>query len=185
MDDSAQLMILEIIFFATVVILALVLVYQLSPSSVVTNKYTTELRETGDNALRSISQDDPSEEQGSGYPSSKLVDYLITNAYHSMVADLHTFLPSTVLYNIYVADETQIKFWCNSLGETVFDDALEPIDPVTVSHCIVTIDPLFLTDFSDGHYQLGGGKDEHGASSSPRSDLFYMFAEWDTDHYEL
>jgi len=137
MDNKGQMMVLETIFFAAIVILSLVFFYQLSPSSIVSNTYTYDLKIVGADALYSVYDDVITVDHPSGYPSSKLVHYLITNAYADMVSDLNNMLPSNVMYNIYVSDGTETVFWCNCFGD---DDELQSIDPVTVSHCAVAMD---------------------------------------------
>ena len=60
-------------------------------------------------------------------------------------------------------------FWCNSLGETGINDNLPTIDPVTVSHCIIAIDPSHLGGFSSGQ----------------SDDLFTTFEETELSTYDV
>jgi len=160
MDDKGQMMVLEVIFFAVMVLLSLVFIYQLSPSSIVSNKYTNNLKIIGDDALHSLYNDAPTGDFPAGYPSSKLIHYLITNAYGSMISDLNNMLPPTVMYNIYITNitnETINMFWCNSFGNP--SEALENIGAVTISHCITSIDPNFLLPIGDVMFRNSGSND--------------------------
>lgn len=145
-DDKGQIMVLETIFFASTIILAIVFLYQLSPPSVVSDVYTSDLKSVGDDALRNLYNDVVTEPPYPGYPTSKLVHYLIADEYGSMVSDLRNFITSTVMYNIYVSNGEKIMFWCNSFGgsdESI--DILPGTDPVVISHCVIAIDPVFLS----------------------------------------
>jgi len=148
MDNTGQMMVLETIFFASTVILAIVFLYQLAPPSVVTEVYSTDLKAIGDDALRNIYQDNvtnPPDYAKPGYPQSALVHYLIENEYGSLVSDLHNLIPSTVMYNIYVTNVSTTMFWCNSFaGSDNSTDILQGVDPVSVAHCLIAIDPTFL-----------------------------------------
>jgi len=150
-NDNGQMMVLETIFFASSIILSIVFLYQLSPSSVVSNIYTTDLKSIGDDALHNMYNDEIVSPQ-LGYPSSKLVHYIINNEYGSFVSDIRNLIPSSVLYNIYISNGLQNVFWCNSFGENDEDvDILIHSDPVVIAHCLVPIDPAFITDSCDLH----------------------------------
>lgn len=155
-DNKAQMMVLETIFFTATVILSLVFLYQLSPPSIVTNVYTEDLKILGTEALyaiyNSVLDDVIAEGYPPEYPSSKLVHYLIQDGYGSMISDLRNLLPSTVMYHIYISNGDDIMFWCDSIGNTAEDDILPSVDPVTVSNCIVAIDPVFLDVYESDFY---------------------------------
>lgn len=150
MDDKGQMMILEVIFFTAIVVLSLVFIYQISPSSIVTNKYANDLKIAGDGALYSLYDDIIVEGQPSNYRFSKMEHYLITNAYGDFISDLNNMLPPNVMYNIYISNGTTTKFWCSFIGD--YYNSMISIDPVSVSHCFVAIDPYLLTGFPDSHY---------------------------------
>lgn len=183
MDDKGQMIVLEAIFFAMTIIMSLVFIYQLSPSSIVTDVYSNDLKIMGDDALRSLYNDDLSGNYPAGYPSSKLVHYLISNSYGSMVSDLNNMLPPSVMYNIYLSNETQTIFWCNSLG--VYDDSLHPIDPVSISHCIVAIHPAFseVARLLDIYAEVEG--DPRFSTSSEESDVFALFDDYSGPCFEV
>jgi len=145
MDDKGQMMVLETVFFAVTVLLALIFLYQLSPSSAVSNEYTNILKIQGDDALQSLYTDVVPGNYPSDFPANKLVYYLITNDYHNFTSDLNNLLPSTVMYNIYISNGTKIPvFWCNSDEDSA--TPLQPMGPVTTSHIIIAMHPEYLTD---------------------------------------
>ncbi|RLF27726.1 MAG: hypothetical protein DRN08_04090 [Thermoplasmata archaeon] len=176
LDDHGQMMTLEVVFFATTVILSLVFIYNLSPPSVVTNKYSSNLKIMGDDALRSLYTQPIIGVPPKGYPNSRLVHYLITNDYGDLVSDLNDLLPSNVMYNIYVSNGTNTMVWCNSQGG--IGQVLPVVDPVTVSHYVVSIDPSYLTGFSEEMYMDAG-------IYVDRSDLCYMFGDYDGSVYDV
>jgi len=193
MDNKGQMMVWEVIFFASIVILSLLFIYQLSPTSVVSDKYSNDLKIQGDTALYALYNDVVTAGgEESNYRFSKIVHYLITNAYGSFISDLNNLLPSTVMYNIYIEayidNETKHVFWGNSFGG--YDDALSSIDPVTVSHCIVAIHPSLLIGFSHFHYMTG--KFTHDGLYPPpiprpynedSSDLYFLFLDSNDDPF--
>ncbi len=137
MDDKGQMLVLETILFAVTIILALIFLYQLSPSSTEANKYSSTIKILGDDTLRMIYNDFNEEKN-----ISTLADFLINNRYGSMRTELDSMLPSTVLYNIYVGNGTKTVFWCASIvGVT---SPLPTIEPVTICHHTVAIDPKLL-----------------------------------------
>lgn len=149
MDDKGQMMVLETVFFAVTVLLALIFLYQLSPSSTVSNEYTNILKIQGDDALQSLYTDVVPGDYPSDFPSNKLVYYLITNDYDGFtLSNLNNLLPSTVIYNIYISNGTKTVFWCNSDGDNT-TPLQTTIGPVTTSHIIIAIHPKYLTDVSE------------------------------------
>jgi len=148
MDDKGQMMVLETVFFAVTVLLALIFLYQLSPSSAVSNEYTNILKIQGDDALQSLYTDVVPGDYPSDFPSNKLVYYLITDDYDGFtLSNLNNLLPSTVIYNIYISNGTKTVFWCNSDGNSI--TPLQTIGPVTTSHIIIAMHPKYLTDVSE------------------------------------
>jgi len=151
-DDKGQIMVLETIFFASTVLLSIIFLYQLSPPSVVSDVYTSDLKAIGDDALRNIYNTPVAgkfritEEFPLGYPKSSLVRYLLENEYGSMVSAIRNLIPSNVMYNIYISNGSRSVFWCNSYGRSdVAIDILPGTDPIIISHCMVPIDPGFLS----------------------------------------
>ena len=147
MDDKAQMMVLESIIFAITVILSLVFLYQLSPSTTVENKYTSDLKLWGDYAIKSLNNAkiENSADYPLDFPSNKLVNYLITNDYNGFISDLNNMLPKTVDYNIYISNGTKTIFWCHSnyKSGTTITGPLKTIEPVSKSHYIIVIDQLY------------------------------------------
>jgi hypothetical protein len=150
--DSAQLMIIEVVIFAATMLLALIFIYQLSPSAILSDKYVNNLKIDGDNALTTIYLTPPSV-TAQGYPTSKLVHYIIINDYIGLSTDLRSRLTPTVLFNIYVSDGIQTKFWCNGFGDPTRQ--LQSSNPVTICHYIIAIHPRQFTDFPESLYVNG------------------------------
>lgn len=176
MDDKAQMMVLESIIFAIIILLSLVFLFQLSPSSTVGEKYTNTLKIRGDDALRSLYTDPANNTSGYplDYPSNKLVYYPITNNYTNFTRDLNKTLPDTVMYNIWISNGIKTIFWCNSFAETTAP--LQAIGSITTSHYFIAIDPTYRTNKTgifSGKYIQGRHSDD-GYDINPRSDL---------DHY--
>lgn len=159
MDDKAQMMVMEAVTFAITVILALAFLFQISPSSTLTDKYTKELKIQGDDALRSLYMEPfTAEILPSNYPSSKLVYYLITNDYENMTSDLNGMLLNTE-YNIWISNGTKTVFWCNSYGDD--STQLQSIRSITTSRCLVAIDHLYINNDTG----IFSGKYKHGDKS--------------------
>jgi len=138
MNNKGQMLIIELIFFASTIILALIFIYQLSPTSV-TSYTTSDLKVIGDNALYALYNDNPPEENfTSGHSMGKLASYVLTGRYTNLVTDLNNLLPSTVIYNIYLSNTSKTIFWCNSnMGIA----PLQSVGSVSRSHCIIALDP--------------------------------------------
>ena len=155
MNDKAQMMVLESVLFAIIILVALVFLYQLSPTSTVSNTYTNDLKIKGDDALRTLYNDEVEKEDlhedfPQGFPKNKLVYYLITDDYyHFIISNLHSMLPPSTMYNIYISNGTKTIFWCNSNLDN--STPLTLIEPVTISHYVIAIHPDLLnqTKFPD------------------------------------
>ncbi len=154
MNNNAQMMVMESVIFAISVIIALAFLFQISPTSALTDQYTKELNIQGDDALRSLYLEPFTEESmPTNFPTNKLVYYLITNDYDSMTSDLNQMLINTE-YNIKISNVTDTVFWCNSNGDDKVQ--LENRRAISTSHCIVAIDPMFLDKESNlftNHYK--------------------------------
>jgi len=151
--DSAQTMVLEVSFFTVMVILSLLFLYRLSPVSVVSSDFTDDLSDQGTDALHSIYNNLPSGEYPSNYPSNALVHYIITNNYEGMISDLNALLQSNVMYNLYITNETEQLFWCSSYQDSAYP--LQTIDPVTIVHCLIAIDPIYIDGETDELFRDG------------------------------
>jgi hypothetical protein len=179
MNDNGQMMVWEAIFFAATVLLALIFLYQLSPTSTISRTSTYDLKVQGNSALYSLANDVILEDRPLGYPSNKLAHYLITNAYENMISDINDFLPSNTMYNIYVSNGTTTVFWCNSQGS--WSAPLPHVDPVTTSHCLVA---MTLTAFSESANRAGFYSDlnvPRDEDFPTRSDLISLFGDQDYD----
>jgi len=151
MDDKGQVMILESIIFTVTILLALVFLYQLSPTSTVSKTYTNDLEIKGDDALKNLyTSKIPSAIAAkipSGFPKNQLVYYLITDDYGSLIlSNLSNMLPPNTLYNIYISNGTKTVFWCSYRPPSAFDSS-EPFpatEPVTISHIVIAIHPDFF-----------------------------------------
>jgi hypothetical protein len=164
MDDKAQMVALEGVFFTVIVVLSLVFLAQLSPSTVLSEKHTNILKIQGDSALQNLYKEPISELTFSDFPSNKIVYYIITNDYTNFTADLNKTIPTIVMYNIWISNETKTVFWCNSNGDYI--TPLITIEPIITSHYIIAIDPFYLNNTAGiftGKYYVG--------KNSDRSDL--------------
>ena len=173
MDDSGQMMVWEVTIFAALVLLSLVFLYQLSPPSIVSNKYSNDLKIIGDDALSALYNDKSiPATYPAGYPSNKLVHYLISDAYGSILSDLHNMLPTNVMYNIYVSNETDRIFWCNSQGDNAVP--LLKVPPITICHCVFALDKTFFTTGEFYSNSLQYFNDTKGAAYDVSLELWYI-----------
>jgi len=153
MDNKAQMMVLESVIFAITILVALVFLYQLSPTSTVSSIYTDTLKVKGDDALQTLYNDEVSDVLPEGFPKSKLIFYLITEDYNALIlSNLQHMLPSNTVYNIYVSNGTKTVFWYNSL---LNDEPAKLSEPVTISHITVAIHPDLL---DTGKFSFATGK---------------------------
>lgn len=152
-NDEAQMMMLEAIFFAITVVIALILLFQMSPTSIQSGSQSSnELKRMGDNALSTIYAEtqyikpliDP--EYVTNNPSSKLVVCIITNDYIELTDSINNILPDSALYNIYISNGIKTVFWCTSTGDV--DEPLAMFDPIAISHHPISIDPIHLDGFN-------------------------------------
>jgi hypothetical protein len=148
-DDKAQMMVLEAIFFAITVVIALILLFQMSPTSIQSGSQSSNnLKMLGDNALDAIYAETQHIKQnvGASYttnnPSSKLVVSIIKNDYSKLTDSLNNILPDSVIYNIYISNGSKTVFWCTSTGDP--NEPLTMLDPVAISHHQISIDPIHL-----------------------------------------
>ena len=177
-NDKAQMMVLEAIFFAITVVIALILLFQMSPTSIQSGAQSSnELKLLGDNALDTIYAETQhiKPNVGEGYitnnPSSKLVVCIITNNYVELTESLNNILSNTVIYNVYVSNGTKTVFWCTSTGDT--DEPLTMLDPVAISHHPISIDPIHLDGFTYDIYD----PEDLGKVKSDIFDDFLPFGE--------
>ena len=169
MDDKGQMLILETIFFAGTVLLALLFIYQMSPTAVESSKYTYDLKIMGDCALDTIYNDVIVEEDLPNNHICKMELYLITNSYGGFISDLNNMLPSNVRFNIYIDNGTTTKFWCSSLGK--YYNPLLSTNQVTVCHCIVSADFFSYAKWAKNAGMFSGNYKYH----SDECDILTLF----------
>jgi hypothetical protein len=185
--DKAQMMVLESIIFAITVVIALVFLIQLAPTSIQSSIGSSiNLKILGDDALdtaytetSNIRNAELIEPMKVAYttnnPSNKLVVSLITNNYSLLIDEtLNKILPANVLYNIYISNGTNKTFWCSYTGDPN-DLPQSPFgEDVFVSHKIIAIDPVHLTSY--GNNSDGTSDIYHiGKHYGDRSDLCHYF----------
>lgn len=142
MDNKGQMMVLEAVVFSISIIISLAFLFQISPSSALTDQYTKELKIQGDDALRTLYFETyDSETLPANFPTSKLINFIINEDYYELTSDLNEMLTNTE-YNIRLANKTKTIFWCNSDGDETTE--LENRRAISSSHCIVAIDPNFF-----------------------------------------
>ena len=146
MDNKGQMMVLEAVVFSISIIISLAFLFQISPSSALTDQYTKELKIQGDDAIRTLYfQNYESASLPTNFPTSKLINYIINEDYFELTSDLNEMLTNTE-YNIRIANKTITIFWCNSYGDETTE--LENRRAISTSHCIVAIDPEFFNENS-------------------------------------
>jgi hypothetical protein len=177
--DKAQMMVLESIIFAITVVIALVFLIQLAPTSIQSSSGSAiDLKILGDDVLdtvytetwhiRSLEEPKIIAMYTTNNPSDKLTVSLITNNYSLWIDEtLNKILPANVLYNIYVSNGTNKIFLCSYTGNPS-DNAQHPLgEDVFVSHKIIAIDPVHLTGYGTGKYNSG-------RYYSDKSDLYWF-----------
>jgi hypothetical protein len=140
-NEAGQMMIIESIFFAVAVLLALLFIYQISLSST-TEGSNEDMKTIGDSGLYTLYNEAPgiTSEYPKGFPPSKLVQYMVSNASENLILDLKNMLPSSVMFNVYIANMSTRWFWCSS-STLDTSSPLSSINPVIISHCLVVIPP--------------------------------------------
>ena len=155
MNNKAQMMVLESVVFSIAVIISIAFLFQITPTSTLSDQYTKELKIQGDDALASLyfaTYEDDS--LSTNYPKSKLINYLIAeNGVTDLINDLNKILVNKE-YNIRISDGDKTIFWCNSFGDTA--TPLVPKNEISSSHCIVSIHPYFIDDSSKLETELSG-----------------------------
>lgn len=177
-DDKAQMMVLESIFFAITVVVALAFLVQISPTSLQSaTQSSNELKTLGDDALDAIHAETMhvTGSQDADYitnnPMSKLAVCIITNNYTALVDSLNTILGNTIIYNIYISNGTKTVFWCTPVGTSYSTTTPQVLrDLVTISHHPISIDPKHLTDYSQVTYNP-----ESPSGPNIRSDIWDDF----------
>jgi len=164
-NNKGQMMVLEAVVFAITVIISLIFLYQMSPTTTQSVQQTSELKIRGDIALETLYKQEvehltdqtDSFPHPREFPKNKLVYYLITNDNHNLVRDIRSMLPGNVKFNVYVSNGTDKTFLTSSF---VSDKPVILVDPIAVSHYFISIHPQFFnaTKFGgdDGIVPAGG-----------------------------
>jgi hypothetical protein len=87
MNDKAQMMVLESVVFAITILISLIFLYQLSPTSTQSASYTNDLKIKGDASIQNLCNDEApgASNLPPGFPKNKLTYYLITDDYDSLI----------------------------------------------------------------------------------------------------
>jgi len=156
MNDKAQMMVLESVIFAITILISLIFLYQLSPTSTQSTAYTNDLKIKGDTAIQNLYNDEAPEASNlpQEFPKNKLTYYLITDDYDSLIrSNLKNMLPPNTMFNIQISNGTKKVFWCNSNADNSTPLALS--EPVVISHYMISIHPQFFNISKFGIRGLG------------------------------
>ncbi len=167
------MIVLEVIFFAAMILLSIVFIYQLSPQSYSTEVASSALQTFGDDALRALYLAPHNYIAPLGYPNSTIEHYFITNSYGSLVSDLQRLLSAGVMFNLYISNESSTYLWCTSNAE--YDAPLQSSDPVANCHCYITLDPAFSNVAKEKGWYDHVKTDPRVASAPEASDVFNLF----------
>lgn len=127
-NNNSQMMVLETVLFAVMVLTAVFFVYQLSPSSSVDADISSaELKTIGDDALRTSDKTPPN--VPGAYYNSLLTKYVELNENEKLADFLSQLLPEYVGFNIYLSDGVNKYLFYD--GEKLVG---EKVGLVTVSH---------------------------------------------------
>jgi len=147
------MMVLESVLFVITILVSLIFLYQLSPTSTVSNIYTNDLKIKGDEALQTLYNDKvpavelPQNGIPQDFPKNKLIYYLITDDHSGLISsNLQYMLPSSTMYNIYISNGTKTVFWCNSNSSLGSSTPTTLIEPITISHYMIAIHPDLLNE---------------------------------------
>jgi hypothetical protein len=186
MDDNAQIMTIEVVIFAILIILSLIFLYQLTPTVTVTNIYSNEIKVEGDSVLKIMNNNNTINEVSyDNYPLNELSHLIVTNDYENLTYRINELLHIDVQFNIWIANSTESIFWCNSSFndyQTVSPDAepLKSTGSVVTSTCLVGIDPYFINNtnniFPNDYYH-------QGRYYSDRCDLDFKFNNYSNSEY--
>lgn len=199
MNDKAQMMVLESIIFAITILISLIFLYQLSPTSTGSTVYTNDLKIKGDDALQNIYKEELSNEylEGKfdpsefpqGFPKNKLTYYLITDDYDSLIlSDLKNMLPGNAEYNIYVSNGTEKVFWCNSIPSNSTPLTLPETVAIVISHYMISIHPEFFNKSKFGNIIDNDGCEiakAFGAYVNWQEGKYFIKNEYKTSTYDV
>jgi len=146
MNNKAQMMILETIFFAATLFLAILFIYHIAPNPIeTTTKHAYDLEILGNSALQTIYNQHIPHPDLPANTLSKMEYYLLTSASADLITDLKNILPSNVLFNIYIGNHHTLQFWVSS--QATFQESLPTSQDVSRVHCLVNADRSSYTDW--------------------------------------
>lgn len=139
MNNNAQMMILETIFFAATLFLAILFIIHIAPNPIESStKQSYDLEILGNSALQTIYNQYKPHPDLPAQTLSKIEYYILTSSSAEFINDLKNILPSNVLFNIYIGHLESTEFWVNSHGK--FQEPLPTSQQVTLVHCVVYAD---------------------------------------------
>ena len=122
-NDNAQMLVIEAIIMATIVLMALVFLYQLSTPATIPVE-TDQLSIQAENALEILNTQTISSLEHSyynypeGYTPSKLAHLLYINDTAGLTTQLNSLLPSNTDYQIYLANQSSITLLTKKTQDT-------------------------------------------------------------------
>jgi hypothetical protein len=146
MNNNAQMMILETIFFAATLFLAILFIYHIAPNPIESStKQSYDLEILGNSALQTLSNQHIPHPDLPAQTLSKMEYYLLTSSSAEFINDLKNILPSNVLFNIYISNLENTIFWVSSHG--TFQEPLPTSQQVNRVNCLVYADYSSYTDW--------------------------------------
>ena len=139
-DSNGQMIVLEAILFAIMILLALIVISNISPAPQATiNRYSNQLKIWADDSIRALDSMRVSSEyridNNTYFYESRLVQYIVLNDTYNATIFFNNSLPSDVGYNIYISNNNDTVMWYN--GEKFWGGK---IGEVSRAKFIVTID---------------------------------------------
>ncbi len=122
-NDNAQMLVIEAIIMATIVLMALVFLYQLSTPATIPVE-TEQLNIQAENALEILNTQTISTLEHSyynypeGYMPSRLAHLLYINDTAGLTTQLNSLLPSNTDYQIYLANQSSITLLTKKTQDT-------------------------------------------------------------------
>lgn len=116
-DANAQMIVLEAVFFAIMILLSLILISNIAPSPQSTiNRYSNQLKILSDDSIRLLDNtptDIKFEDRAPPFYNSRLVQYIALNDTQNASYFFNASLPDDVGYNIYVSNVQEEILWYN------------------------------------------------------------------------
>jgi hypothetical protein len=166
-DNKAQMMVLESVLFSITIVISLIFLIQLSPSSTTINSNNiNELELIGQNALKAVYNQKVSIESRGvleisadssdsilNNPLDKISVCIICDNYQELSNRLNdNIIENNVLYNLYITNASgniEPVFICSSAGL----NELPMTKPVAQANFYVSIDPNHMTIYPNDVYE--------------------------------